>query len=221
MKLTDFSLALKEHPSIADGKITNISSKKIYYLARGRNAWHSTWVQHYYQGSMATSLQDVERSAERMRERGSVFYISELPTICIESTKGALIVTEINNLTPLVGYSSSALSDDIPDGQELADDAFNNYFVTGAKVELAALSFRHDSRFWKKRPPPHNSVISLFLNQDDIGSLEPLPTTLYRRTSQPSGGSQNYLCWNITPSKIDSAYVSALAAEFRDSPPHS
>lgn len=215
MKLNEFDRAIRESPSLANGEILNIKPTKIYYLVRGRNAWNSVWVQHYYPGSMATSLEDVEKTAETMRERGNVFYISELPALCFESNQGNLVVTEINTSTPLIGYSANATTNDLTIGQELAENASNNYFSTGANVELAALSFRHDSRFWKRKPPKNDSVIKLFLKKEDTQILEPLTSTLYRRTSQPAGGPKNSLCWSISTSKTEVAYIKALASEFK------
>ena len=214
MKLTEFDKAIRETPTIADGKVLTARPIMIYYLVRGRNAWHSIWVQHYYPGSMATSLEEVEKTAETMRERGNVFYISELPALCFESTQGNLIVTEINTPAPLIGYSTTSTTLDIPVGQHLAENSSNNYFSAGSNIELTALSFRHDSRFWKKRPTPNDSIIKLYLKKEDTEILEPLKSSLHRRASQPSGGSQNFLCWSISESKIDVASIKALAAEF-------
>lgn len=215
MKLTEFDKAIREAPAIANGEIFTIRPVKIYYIVRGRNAWHSVWVQHYYPGSMATSLEDVEKTAETMRERGNVFYISELPALCFESSEGNLIVTEINTPTPLIGYSTTATTTDLPIGQQLAENASNNYFSAGANLELAALSFKHDSSFWKRRPPRNDSVIKLFLKKENTRILEPLTSPLYQRASQPAGGSKNSLCWNISASKAEDAYIKALADEFR------
>lgn len=210
MHLHNYELLIKNNPSITGDVIEFVAARKIYFLVRGRNAWHSTWIQHYYPGCMATKLSDLESDAETKRSFGNVFYIKELPTLALQTKAGVLIVTEINTNAPLSGYLKTALSRDAPIGKILTDRARENYFTAGSPVGLFALSFEADSRFWRKAPPPNNAVILLFMPNAVISDIEPLSETLYQRKSQPAGASVNSLCWLITSSKIDGNYIKML-----------
>lgn len=213
MHFHDYEYVIKKHPSIAGEVVEFVAERKIYYLVRGRNAWHSTWVQHYYPGCMATKLLDVERNAEEKRTFGSVFYVKELPAIAVQTKSGVLVVTEINTDAPLSGYSKIAVHRDAPKGKVLTDGARDSYFAAGSPVSLFAMSFEVDSRFWRKLPPPRDAVILLFVPNGVVNDLEPLSDKLYQRKSQPSGRRLNSLCWSITSSKIDGSYIKTLTSE--------
>lgn len=55
MHFKNYKLCCKKNPSIADALAFSSRAIKIHYLVRGRNAWNSTWVQHYYPGCMANA----------------------------------------------------------------------------------------------------------------------------------------------------------------------
>jgi len=86
---------------LAAAKIERVQAGTLYYLFRGRNAWHATWVQHYTEGSLNTSLAAAQRVAEQWRAQGSVFTIDEHPALICETTAGTLAVTQINTKRPL------------------------------------------------------------------------------------------------------------------------
>ena len=48
MYFDDLNDVLVVDAKISAEIITSVSVRKIYYLVTGRNAWHSTWVQHFY-----------------------------------------------------------------------------------------------------------------------------------------------------------------------------
>ena len=88
MYLEDFNDVLASKPNIGSEIITSISVKKIYYLVTGRNAWHSTWVQHFYKKCISTEIKELERDSVKRRKAGTVFYIEELPALCLEVISG-------------------------------------------------------------------------------------------------------------------------------------
>lgn len=215
MHLEDYKLCCKKKPSIADALACSSRAIKIHYLVRGRNAWNSTWVQHYYSGCMATANSDVELDAEKRRENGSVWSITELPALAIDSESGTLVITQLNSQSPLAGYSAEAVSVNAPPGTQLVEGAKNRYLKPGTSIGLMALSFAHDSRFWKQKPPPDNSVILLYMPAA-TGRFELITDQLFNRRSQPSGGRQNSICWSIIPSGVKSGPVLGLVSDFQD-----
>ena len=62
-------------------KVNNVYPVKIYYVTTGRNAWRSTWIERYYKGCMRYSLESAKSYCEGHRQRGTVFYIRELPSL--------------------------------------------------------------------------------------------------------------------------------------------
>lgn len=218
MHLEDYKVYSKRNASIGKALALSAAPTKIHYLLRGRNAWHSTWVQHYYPGCMATSNHDVESDAEKRRENGSVWSITELPALAVASDAGTLVITQLNQRTPLVGYSPEAISAHPPQGTLLMEGARNRYLISGTPLAHIALSFESGSRFWKRKPPPQDSVILLYLPNPKI-KLEPLTDQLFRRRSQPSGGRQNSICWSVLPGDVDSSAVLNLASNFQEAAP--
>ena len=89
------------HKSLASSLIKRVFETKIYHIFRGRNAWHSTWVEHYFEGCMHADLQSAMDQVEAMRKPGSVFTIEQMPAISFQSAKGQSLVTEIDNPVPL------------------------------------------------------------------------------------------------------------------------
>jgi len=95
--LEDYKIYSERNPSIGKALALSAAPTKIHYLLRGRNAWHSIWVQHYYPGCMATYNHDVESDTEKRRENGSVWSITELPALAISSDAGTLVITQLIN----------------------------------------------------------------------------------------------------------------------------
>ena len=87
--------------SISKKKVKSVSCVKLFYITDKRNAWHSTEVRRWYSDSFHLTLNSAKRRAESMRISGSVFYIREVPAICIESGKSCVFISEVNTKTPL------------------------------------------------------------------------------------------------------------------------
>lgn len=219
MHLEDYKIYSERNPSIGKALALSAAPTKIHYLLRGRNAWHSIWVQHYYPGCMATYNHDVESDTEKRRENGSVWSITELPALAISSDAGTLVITQLNQRTPLAGYSPEAISAHPTQGTQLMEGARNRYLISGTPLAHIALSFEPGSRFWKQKPPLQDSVILLYLPNPKI-QLEPLTDQLFRRRSQPSGGRHNSICWSILPGDVDSSAVFRLASDFQEAAPN-
>ena len=193
--------------SIEKAAVNAIDVKKIYYLITGRNAWHSTWVQHYYPNSFATDINEIEIEAERRREIGTVFYIIELPALCFETSNGVFVVSEINTQIPLQSFSPAVASRNL-----LIKDRMSKIYSISSFYPWQYLSqiikiFEIGSPYWKEQPNATDSICSFFMENMKLCDLNVLGNQLLKRTSQPSGGKKNSLCWSIKPSEIDSSSV--------------
>lgn len=50
----------------------------VAVLVRGRNAWHSTWVRHWFRNShFYADQRSAQLGAESLRERGNAFYVRD------------------------------------------------------------------------------------------------------------------------------------------------
>ena len=76
----------------------------LYYLGYERNAWHSTWVNYYYPGSLTFTRDDAQYNAEMKRVQGSVFYICALPAISFRYEKMSFILCAFNE-APIQRYN--------------------------------------------------------------------------------------------------------------------
>lgn len=85
--------------------LTELGAARIAMLIRGRNAWHSTRVRHY-QGptAMYTTARSAQLAAERRRERGSYFYVIEVPALVLRGFRFTALQVEFRPRDPFRGY---------------------------------------------------------------------------------------------------------------------
>jgi hypothetical protein len=204
MKLEQTSLQ-----SLESSPVTGISRGLIYYVCTGRNAWHSTWVKNYSPGCMHTTVESAKEYAENLRTSGTLFYISQLPSLVLRSNGAAVIITEINNNNPLSGYSAGAITKEVVAGFKKIDGALDNYLTIGAPLNGAALSFLPSSRFWNQRPSPKNSIIILSVN-DGAVLIEKVNSDKLLSYKSFSSGGNYYLGWSSIDSLIKRSSVLAL-----------
>lgn len=80
--------------------VKSVSLGKLYFVHKGRNAWHRTWIQRYQADySVVSSLDEAKLHAENFRGQGTVCYIRELPCIVFKGVSddgpGVLCITEL------------------------------------------------------------------------------------------------------------------------------
>ena len=194
---------------LAKSPINEIVPCLLYYVTTGRNAWHSTWVQHYSPGCMHTSLISAKGHAERRRTQGTVFTIKEQPSLGLLNAEGFVAITQINTNTPLKDYSEEALVATPSNGAKLIEQSKDNYLVEGANTGAAVLSFDVNSRFWRKPPPKKHSVIVVCADQQDL-ELEPLAMRKLEAWSSYSNGGNYLLGWRERENEVRGAQVAAL-----------
>ena len=79
---------------------------KVFYFFKGRNAWHTTWVQTYSGNTFYLTLDKAKQAIEPLRAQGSTWTIRELPALALMAEKICLIVCEINTNKPLTEFEN-------------------------------------------------------------------------------------------------------------------
>lgn len=204
-----------QFPKLAGCPIKDIATCTLYYLHSGRNAWHSTWVMQYEEGCMHSDAQSAKESAERQRTQGSRFYVSELPALLIQCSKGFLAVTEINTNQPLSNYVPDAHLGQNDANANTVNEASDTRLARGVHIRRAVLSFHRDSRFWSRRPAIKNSVIIVGTSETAV-KFVPCKTDFSTVFQSYSNGISYLLGWREVPNKrnVNAAQVFAIAARF-------
>lgn len=95
-----------EWPVDEDGLLLDIESGVVAYLHRGRNAWHSTWVRHYFANSaLFPDVSSAQGEAEMMRGQGNVFYIVEVPAILLRGPEFGVVITDHSSVDSFSSFS--------------------------------------------------------------------------------------------------------------------
>lgn len=211
MYLDEINDILLSNSKICSEEIKSISIKKVYYLVTGRNAWHSTWVQHFYKNCISTEYRELENDAEKRRGAGTVFYIEELPVLCFEVSTGCLVVSEINTNFPLKNYDPNHFLKirnqcnytkkiNCPSEQVFIGNRLSIILQSLNSIECWNNSIRKDSLF------------KLFLIDSTPADFEAQSDYYLIRNSSTTGGKKNSLSWVMKTGNISSEYVKKLAA---------
>ncbi len=81
----------------------DVTASCVYFVVRGRNAWHGTWTSVYFNAAaFHPGLNVAEAYVEKCREQGSTWTIWQLPALAICGSNYAVVVTEVNMTHPLL-----------------------------------------------------------------------------------------------------------------------
>ena len=179
MKLA--SLAWKNHPD-ADDVLLNITASTVSVLVRGRNAWHSTWVRHWFHNShFYSDHRSAQIGAEPLRERGNVFYVRDRPAIVLHGPTSRIVVFDGFDAEPFKHFAGIT--------EDVVSTPVGNYFegvFPGTTLREAVDAFRPGSSWWAMGHTSNNDV--QFASVPDQARLVALRTTnLQETTSHPQG----------------------------------
>lgn len=198
-------------------KIKSVSCIKLFYISDRRNAWHGTEVRRWYTKSFHLSFDSASRYAERLRTNGSVFYIREIPAICIEASKSCAIITEVNTLEPFKWFAyltdkDAVIKTFLDSGYELFDSILQPPSVVklqilknikklvlrpGNSFSDVVDSFDPNSLFWKNGIHYRKNLVRLLLQNPDISVLDKVSSESFFRASMSKAVGSNYrLRWN-------------------------
>lgn len=154
MKISELNWSSFDSVSYDDDLLLSVQAGLVALLIRGRNAWHSTWVEHYLRNAtMYTDVASAKAGAESKRERGNVFYVVEAPALQLRGAVSNVVVCDSHPNDPFgrfVGF-----------GEELHASRFGPWvggLFPGVSVRDAVNAFAHDSGFWKGPTPSEHSM---------------------------------------------------------------
>lgn len=196
----------KRFPALASANILEIKAGSLYYIYRGRNAWHSTWVTHYHEGCMSSSLATAKQVAERWRAQGSVFIIREQPTLIFVTGTGTLAVTEINTERPAGNLASRRGAE--PALREIQERLSSREPPTTVD-QIASLLIAAAKYSWSPLCPPKSLI--LLASGSSSHEIQRLRTRNLKSWASSSFGSQYLLSWSERPSAIKPGAVLRIA----------
>lgn len=154
MKIAEVNWTESESESYDDDLLIDVRAALVVLLIRGRNAWHSTWVEHYLRNAtMYTDVASAKAGAESKRERGNVFYVVEAPALQLRGAVRNVVVCDSHPNDPFgrfVGF-----------GEEVHPSRLGPWIgglFPGVSVRDAVSAFAHDSGFWKGPTPSEHSM---------------------------------------------------------------
>ena len=191
--------------------IQEITIDKIYYVTRGRNAWHSFWAKTYFDGCFQSSFQTATDIAESLRTQGSKFYVTELPTLTVACKGMAISVLEINTTNPLATFSATPVRGaslarlGLPSSQNVS--LFGESATTGDFLRAILARGLH----WRQEPSTRSSVF-VHVYRTNRREYKKLGNRKLRAWRSESHGKGFYLGWDEVSSNISAGGMRHLIA---------
>lgn len=194
-----------------DELLLEIEAGVITYLIRGRNAWHSTWVRHWFRNThLFSDIASAKQGAEPLRERGNVFYIHEAPALILRGPHEAVVLCdhhEDNPFSRFIGLDTTPV--DTPEGRWIGG------IFPGVSLRDAVAAFGWASGNWSGPQKSEHSMLIGVAPSDYVftqrkGKLQSL-------TSYPQG-SGYLLGWSVsgTPRSFTSSGAAAVARRWHE-----
>lgn len=207
-RLIDLQSLEKDFLKVVDGNIENVFLKDLiikeadycvlYYWYRHRAAWNSTKVNHFYQGSIQTSLSEIKSTIEKHRTNGSVFFINIQPTLQLTLENNLqVLLTEINTKEPLHGFKLKY------------SKGLNNSYNIQKGSRLIEL---FESLKAQNKLPIKSTAALLFLNCSLTKELGNDPVSYFSLKSH-SYGSKYLLGWSQTSDKQNNDSVMKIVKQ--------
>lgn len=187
MKIAE--LAWANHPD-ADDVLLDIKGCTVSVLVRGRNAWHSTWVRHWFRNShFYSDHRSAQLGAESLRERGSVFYVRDRPAILLDGTSSRIVVFDGFDHEPFKHFTGIT--------EDLVSTPVGGYYqgvFPSTTLREAVDAFRPGSHWWAQGHRTDNDV--QFASVPDGTPLVGLRAKDLRATTSYPQGSGYHLAWS-------------------------
>lgn len=194
MKLPE--LAWANHPD-ADDVLLRIEGCTVSVLVRGRNAWYSTWVRHWFRNShFYIDHRAAQVGAEPLRERGNVFYVRDRPAILLQGTSSRIVVFDGFDREPFKHFAGIT--------EDLVSTPVGCYYkgvFPGSTLREAVDAFRPGSGWWAQGHRLANDV--QFASVPGGTKLNGLRAKDLRATTSYPQGSGYYLGWSADPQAGD------------------
>jgi hypothetical protein len=198
---------LWDDKSLRDDIVVGVSPVKVAVLHRGRNAWHGVWAQHYIKNAeLFTNTKDAKLGAEKLRERGNVFYVMELPALALNGLQHNLILVDPNSkmcFERFSGFRREVIT--------TSRGAFADGIFPGCTMLDANNAVRNIAQNWE--PGVTSDRLLLLGVTNSIAPTEPALDPYLGFQSSPQG-SDYRLGWLTINNDYSNKQVNALAAEW-------
>lgn len=127
-----------------DDLLLDVEAGIVAYLIRGRNAWQSTWVRHWFHDAhLFSDVSSARLGAESLRERGNVFYVRETPAVLLRGPSGGVVLCNPGVDDPFSGFTGFETTP--------VETEYGNWIdgiYPGVSLRDAVSAFDEDSDHW-------------------------------------------------------------------------
>lgn len=172
-----------------DELLLGMEAGTVAYLIRGRNAWHSTWVRHWFLNThLFRDVANAKHGAESLRQRGNVFYIHEAPALVLRGPARAVVMCDHLETSPFGRFTGMKPVRRVERWGEWTEGLY-----PGVSLRDAVQSFAHDSGLWRGQTKSEYSMLLGEVRAD----FEFAPHAgKYLSLHSVSHGSRYFLGWN-------------------------
>lgn len=207
MKLED--LSWDWHPD-ADDVLLEVDGCTVSVLVRGRNAWHSTWVMHWFRNShLFTDSTSARRGAEPLRERGNVFYVQDRPAVVLTGVASRIAIFD--------GFGEEPFRHFVGLTEDVVTTPYGSYrkgVFPGVTLREAVEQFRPRSDCWGSIGGCGNAV--QFATVPDDAELMPLRGSDLVHETSYAQGSGYYLGWTSKRTSVKTTSVRRQGDSWQD-----
>lgn len=186
--------------------LLEVLSGRVAVLSRGRNAWHSTWAQHYQAApegtAMFTDSDSAKAHAESRRERGSQFYVNEAPALILRGVTSTVLLCDFHPADPFKGW------------RPRREGEAQSVLAPGVPLADVLQSFEHWSAHWSYpwRRSEHSLLRGRLFDHRNLQPLGGKPLAAWRSHAQ---GSRFLLAWYPRRTRFTRRGTNALVRAFR------
>ncbi len=167
-----------------------------YALLHGNVEWPTTWIEGEQSApGLFMSREEVFAAAASQHIDGSVFYLREVPSVCLRTSTEMHVIADYVNERPFSGLDVAL---------------FARQLKTGTPIGLVLAALRPGSDCWVTRPAP-TSLLHMSLESDTV-----VTAARSRRLSDWSSFEVPWgLAWVQEPSRLNRTSVYAIRDAFQ------
>jgi hypothetical protein len=149
----------REPENYDEDLMLEVEAGVISYLIRGRNAWHTTWVKHWFRNThLFNDVASAKVGAEHLRQRGNVFYIREAPALLLRGSNGGVVLCDHHEKVPFLRFTGI--------GPAVHGEGWVDGIYPGVSLRDAVDAFSHSSRFWRGPQKSEHSMLRGSVTRD-------------------------------------------------------
>lgn len=172
-----------------DDILLDVATCTVTILVRGRNAWHSTWVRHWFRNShLYTDSRSARQGAESLRGPGSKWYVRERPALLLVASRSKIVAFDGFGENPF-GQFWGVTEEPV----ETPVGAYLEGIFPGVTLKEAVQRFGGDSRFWSRHRDSNNVRFGHALGNIELAGLT---SAGYRSWTSYPQGSDYPLGWS-------------------------